>query len=550
MKFFVICALVCCCCAAPSASYCDTSALQFEDQLAKRGLTGGAVGDFRAPARIPQPDEGMSVSEIVADLAQNGDEAGRATLWREDLAGHTTEFMVTRAPGGQTLVQYWVLRAGGGCALYQSVVYSKDGRLVTQDFWRNDPQALKRAGAPDFPPDLFPTNALPIGAFYDAVGRGADGTTGKVELQAGPYDYIQLDAWVDGAEKIATPAGTLDTVRVVMRPNVDSVLKSWPAMFRKLALPFIPKDYFYFNTTPPHQLVKFEGAIGYPAPTLKARLTKTWTAPATATSRVGGDLERALATRGLIGGVMADPDASLRQPEPAAGSVVDEIAMTLSATHQPMTTYRIWHEALGAYVLEIQETLSPAGQVGINFWVLPREGRGCLVAGVENYSREGRLVSSNLWRDDPATLRIPGAMAFPDDLYPNISIPIDAFFRALDAHDGDGVAKVNLQVSPYTYISLDTWRAGNETVTTDGGSIAADKVAVRADVASILPSWPSALRSAVAPFFPKLMLDYDSAAPHDLIDFHGPLGWPAPTVDLQLTRRYVAGAPTQSASTR
>jgi hypothetical protein len=336
-----------------------------------------------------------------------------------------------------------------------------------------------------------------------------------------------------------------------MRPNVDSVLKSWPSIFRKMALPFIPKDYFYFNTRPPHQMVRFEGTIGYPAPTLKARLLKTWIAPAgTKPTPSRGSLEDALASRGLIGGVMADSRASLRQPEPAAGSVVDEIAMSLSGAHEPIANYRIWHERLGGDLLEIQEIREPGGQLGVNYWVLPQKGKGCLLAGVENWSREGRLVASDLWRNDPATLRIPGAMDFPDDLYPNISIPIDAFFRALQTQDGDSLAKVNLQVSPYTYISLDTWRAGTEQVTTEGGSFLAQKIAVRADVATILPSWPSALRSAVSPFFPKLMLDYDASAPNDLIDFHGPLGWPAPTVDLQLTHRYVAGAPTQSASRR
>jgi hypothetical protein len=39
-------------------------------------------------------------------------------------------------------------------------------------------------------------------------------------------------------------------------------------------------------------------------------------------------------------------------------------------------------------------------------------------------------------------------------------IPIDSFFRALEFHDGDGVAKVNLQVSPYTFITLDIWKSG------------------------------------------------------------------------------------------
>src|ERR1700722_11251346 len=130
MKLFTAFALtVLCVSSAPVAHSSDTISSHSEDQLAARGLIGGAVGDFRSAAHIPQHAEGVSASEIVANLAQSGDEAAHATMWQESIAGYTTEFMVTSAPGGQILVQYWVLRAGGGCELYQSVVYSKDGRM-------------------------------------------------------------------------------------------------------------------------------------------------------------------------------------------------------------------------------------------------------------------------------------------------------------------------------------------------------------------------------------------------------------------------------------
>ena len=247
---------------------------------------------------------------------------------------------------------------------------------------------------------------------------------------------------------------------------------------------------------------------------------------------------------------MVDPRASLELPQPAAGTVVDEIAMTLSSTNEPMAHYRIWHEPLGRYVLEVQETTEALGQSGVNYWVLPAQGTGCILAEVEKWSRDGRLVGSNLWRDDPANARCRGAIGFPTTCIPRSASRIDSFLRALESAYGDGVAKVNLQVSPYTFITLDTWKSGREGVTTQAGNFAADKIAVRPDVATILPSWPSALRAAVSPFFPKLTLDYDACPPHHLIDFHGPMGWPAPTVDLQLTHRYVAPAPSQSATAR
>ena len=128
--------------------------------------------------------------------------------------------------------------------------------------------------------------------------------------------------------------------------------------------------------------------------------------------------------------------------------------------------------------------------------------------------------------------------------------PQSALIRALESQDGDGVAKVNLQVSPYTFITLDTWKSGTESLATQAGDFSADRVAVRPDMATMLPSWPSALRSAVSPFFPKLTLDYDASPPHHLISFRGPMGWPAPVVDLQLIRRYAVPTPGQSAISR
>ena len=550
MKFLVTLLAISALVFSAPAAYCADVDSRFQDELAARGLIGNAIGDVRAEARIPVPAEGASVTQITANLSSGGAEAAQAVMWEELIANRKVEFMITTAPGGQRLFQYWILQAGGGCELYQSTVYSKDGRLVTQDFWRNDPQALRGVGAPDFPSDLFPNYGAPISAFFDSLGSGGQ-AVGKLDMQAGPYDYIVLDTWTDGFDKIDSIGGSIDTVKVVMRPDVDSVLKTWPRLFRTLALPFIPKDYFYFNTKPPHQLVKFNGTIGYPAPRLDAQLLRSWTAgPDKIPSTAGMDLEEALAVRGLVGGVMADPRAPLNFPEPAPGTLVDEIGMTLSSTSEPMAQYRIWHEPLGADVLEVQETTEPRGQLGVNYWVLPAKGGGCILAGVERWSRDGRLVTSNLWRNDPVTLQIPGAMNFPHDMYPNISIPIDSFFRALESQDSDSVAKVNLQVSPYTFISLDTWKSGSEGVTTQAGTFTAERIAVRPDLATLLPSWPSALRAAVTPFFPKLTLDYDASPPHNLINFHGPMGWPAPAVDLQLRHRYVVSALNGSARPR
>ena len=159
----------------------------------------------------PSPPRGASVSEITANLASGGDQAAHAVMWEETLAGHKVEFMVTTATGGQRLCQFWVLRAGGGCDLYESAVYSKDGRLVTQDFWRNDPDALKAAGAPEFPDDLFPNYGAPISAFFDSLGAAGADAAGKLDMETGPYNFIVLDTWIDGSEKIDSASGNIST---------------------------------------------------------------------------------------------------------------------------------------------------------------------------------------------------------------------------------------------------------------------------------------------------------------------------------------------------
>lgn len=253
----------------------------FADLLAARGLIGGAIPDLRAQERIPEPPDGTSVSEIVANLADLNTEAASARLWQETIEGHHLEFQVAKAPAGQTLVQYWVLAPNGGCDMYWSAVYSADGRLVTADFWRNDREGLKIPGANDFPPDLYPSFGEPISSFFSSLDASKSGATGYMNVQTGPYDSVVLDTWVAGSEELDLPVGKFEAVSIVMRPNVNSVFKTWPSIFRQMALPFMPKDHFWFNTRPPHQLLKFEGTIGYPAPKLNAHLLRTYVAKST-----------------------------------------------------------------------------------------------------------------------------------------------------------------------------------------------------------------------------------------------------------------------------
>jgi hypothetical protein len=42
-----------------------------------------------------------------------------------------------------------------------------------------------------------------------------------------------------------------------MRVDADSIMKYWPAFLRRLAQPFFPKNVLYYDSAPPHHLVKF-----------------------------------------------------------------------------------------------------------------------------------------------------------------------------------------------------------------------------------------------------------------------------------------------------
>jgi hypothetical protein len=149
-----------------------------------------------------------------------------------------------------------------------------------------------------------------------------------------------------------------------------------------------------------------------------------------------------IAARGLADGAMPDPRASEHMPSPLPGASVSESIVTLSNTGERVSKAMIWNEPLGSGFLELQETTAAAGQTTVEYWVLTSDRRRCVLSGDAAYGKDGRLLSSNFWRNDPQ-LRFARSPQFPNDVFPSRTPP-SAFLLALDAPEPGATGKLNM----------------------------------------------------------------------------------------------------------
>lgn len=262
---------------AAASAYDDADIAKYIDLLAARGLMTPAMPDPRTRERVPSPLPGTSVSESIVTSLKTGDPAGRALIWREPLGSGLLEFQESTVPTGQTTVQYWLLESDGRrCMFSGGATYGMDGRLLISSFWRNDPQ-LRFAGSAELPSDVFP-NRIPPSAFLDALDAPKPNASGTLNMMIGSYGYMTFDLWAEDIERTSVPAGTFQTLKVIARADVESVMSGWPAFLRVLAKPFMPKNIFYYGTSPPHHLVKFVGSLGYLAPDVTAEMIRVYIA--------------------------------------------------------------------------------------------------------------------------------------------------------------------------------------------------------------------------------------------------------------------------------
>ena len=132
--------------------------------------------------------------------------------------------------------------------------------------------------------DVFPSR-IPPSAFLLALDASEPGATGKLNMVLGRYGYMTFDLWAQDIEQTTVPAGTFRTLKVIMRVDADSVMKYWPAFVRRLAQPFFPKNVLYYDTAPPHHLIKFVGSFGYLASEVTVQMTRVYIASESARDR-------------------------------------------------------------------------------------------------------------------------------------------------------------------------------------------------------------------------------------------------------------------------
>ena len=245
-----------------------------------------------------------------------------------------------------------------------------------------------------------------------------------------------------------------------------------------------------------------------------------------------------IAARGLADGAMPNPRASEHIPTPLPGANVSESIVTLSKTGERVSKATMWEEPFGSGFLELQETTAAAGQNTAEYWVLTADHRRCVLNGDAAYGKDGRLLSSNFWRND-SQLRFPGSPQFPIDVFPS-RIPPSAILLTLDALEPGATGKLNVVVGRYGYMTFDLWAQEIEQITVPAGTFRTHKIIMRVDADSVMKYWPAFLRRLAQPFFPKNVLYYDTAPPHHLVQFVGSFGYLAPEVTVQMTRVYIA----------
>ncbi len=119
-----------------------------------------------------------------------------------------------------------------------------------------------------FPDATYPEVSLPFCLGWFPL----DGT--RRSIYAWINDRFVAKVYVEtaGRSRITLPIGTRDAVEVIMYPDLNDWI-SLGSVLTRLAKPFVPKYYMWFEPEAPHRLLRFEGPYGPPgAPELTLEL--------------------------------------------------------------------------------------------------------------------------------------------------------------------------------------------------------------------------------------------------------------------------------------
>ena len=134
-------------------------------------------------------------------------------------------------------------------------------REITDD----DGAVVRRETVPTYlhakvgmPPEMYPEVALPFMLGWLPLDT-------RKSLYAWINDRFVAKLYVEsaGKETLAAPIGKVETVKVIMYPDLNDWI-SLGSVLTRLAKPFIPKYRMWFETAAPHRLVRFEGPYGPP----------------------------------------------------------------------------------------------------------------------------------------------------------------------------------------------------------------------------------------------------------------------------------------------
>ncbi len=217
---------------------------------------------------------------------------------------------------------------------------------------------------------------------------------------------------------------------------------------------------------------------------------------------------------------------------PPAGVEVDESVQIANGSGLETLRNKSWDETLDGDILHVELTTLPSRQYEVAFWLLPRNRRGCKMFGRTMYNERGRALNSTFWRNAPS-LKVAGGADFPRDLCPD-SVPGVVFFRALEApRDGAG-GTLSQQITSYSFVKQDVRVAGTQRINVPAGAFSALKVTARAQVGSLLPTWPGFVVHMIGTFVPKSIYYFQAEPPYRLLKTEGTWFVGGPEVTTQL----------------
>jgi hypothetical protein len=247
-----------------------------EAWLVSRGLLGSAMFGEQSRHDLIVPPSGVEVDETRQTESLTGQVLMQLKSWNEMVGDDTIHIEVTTLPSHQYEVAFWQFpNHRPGCAMFQWALYD-GGRALQSRFWRND-TTLQLTGARNLPVDLYP-DAVPWTAFLRVLDAPREGSSGRLNQQITPYNYVGQEVAVNGTELISVPAGSFSALKVTAQVDVATMMPNWPRFVLHIINPVVPKNTLYFQATAPYRLLKQKGPTFVGGPEVTTELVRYYTA--------------------------------------------------------------------------------------------------------------------------------------------------------------------------------------------------------------------------------------------------------------------------------